>query len=43
MEYSNREIEYIKALNWDKGWRWGLVVASILWIGTIVVVMVFFS
>jgi len=31
MNYTEKEIEHIKALNWDKGWRSGLLAATIFY------------
>jgi len=36
--YTEKEIEHIKALNWDKGWRMGWLVSSILWIAVMIAV-----
>lgn len=40
--YTEREINHIKAQEWDKGWRWGLLAATILWIGTAIIARIFF-
>jgi len=38
MEYTEKEIKHIKALNWDKGWRMGWLASSILWIAVMIAV-----
>lgn len=40
--YSKEEIKHIKSQEWDKGWRCGLLVATILWIVIIAIVKLFF-
>ena len=30
--YTEEEIKHIKSQEWDKGWRWGLLAATIAWI-----------
>ena len=30
--YYEKEIKHIKAQEWDRGWRWGLLAASLVWI-----------
>ena len=40
--YTEKEIKHIKAQEWDKGWKWGLLAATILWVGTAIIVRVFF-
>lgn len=37
--YTKEEVKWIKVQEWDKGWRWGLLAASILWVGIIVIII----
>ena len=40
--YTEEEIKHIKSQEWDKGWRWGLLASTIVWIVASITVRLYF-
>ena len=40
--YTEEEIKRIKTQEWDKGWRWGLLVATVIWVISFITVRLLF-